>query len=279
MDTSKLALVVLVITAGLGIVIATALLVPPGIDWWQVYRPATWELLHLRNPYDLGGYHNPPWALLLLVPMALFPVNIGYGILVLVSITSIAYSAVKRGATPITFIALLLSPPILHSLLNGQTEWMPLLGFALPAQIGLFLVMVKPQMGSVVAIFWLVEAWRNGGVREVIRVFGPITIATLLSFVLFGFWPATFGRLTTLWWNASLWPASIPVGLALTVAAIRSRKIEYAMSASPCLSPYVLLHSWSGALAALIRSPWEMAAAVVGLWVLVLIRSGLLSAF
>ena len=41
------------------------------------------------------------------------------------------------------------------------------------------------------------------------------------------------------------------------------------MAASPCLSPYVLFHSWPGAVAAFLVLPGETLAAVVGLWVLV----------
>ena len=73
--------------------------------------------------------------------------------------------------------------------------------------------------------------------------------------------------------NASLWPMYIPVGLALIVSAIRQRKVEYAMPASPCLSPYVLFHSWSSAVIALAAHKIEMISAVIGLWVLVIIRA------
>lgn len=44
------------------------------------------------------------------------------------------------------------------------------------------------------------------------------------------------------------------------------------MAASPCLSPYVLLHAWSGALASVVSFTPEIIAAVVGLWILVFIR-------
>lgn len=66
---------------------------------------------------------------------------------------------------------------------------------------------------------------------------------------------------------------SIPVGLALVVASIRKRKMEYAMGAAPCLSPYVLFHSWSGALAAILSAQAETLIAVAGLWILVILRT------
>ncbi|MGH2524133.1 MAG: hypothetical protein ACRDH2_16625, partial [Anaerolineales bacterium] len=64
----------------------------------------------------------------------------------------------------------------------------------------------------------------------------------------------------------------IPVGLGLMVAAIRQQQIRYALPASPCLSPYVLFHSWSSAVVALVTRPAELMAVVIGLWLLVLIH-------
>jgi hypothetical protein len=147
------------------------------------------------------------------------------------------------------------------------------LGFSLPPQWGLFLVLTKPQVGWVVAFVWLVNAWRDGGLRQVAITFSPVTFAFVLNFLIFGIWTARYAVMPDLWWNASLWPMSIPVGIALTVAALRTHKIGFAMAAGPCLSPYVLLHSWVGALAAILRLPNETLAAVIGLWILVILRA------
>jgi hypothetical protein len=142
----------------------------------------------------------------------------------------------------------------------------------------LLFIVIKPQIAVAVVIFWLIEAWRTGGWREVVRVFWPLTALTLISFLIFGLWPLTMGINLEgwVWWNASFWPQSIPIGLALLVAAIRSRNVEYAMGASPALSPYVLLHAYSGAFAALLRHPAELVAAWLGLWIMVLIQAGIL---
>jgi len=58
----------------------------------------------------------------------------------------------------------------------------------------------------------------------------------------------------------------------LFITSIRRQKIEYAMAASPCLSPYVLFHSWVGVILAIVSSVPETIAAVIGLWILVAIR-------
>jgi hypothetical protein len=162
----------------------------------------------------------------------------------------------------------------MHSLLNANIDWMVIFGFTLPPQVGLFFISVKPQMGSVVAVFWLCEAWRKGRAREVVRVFAPFTMVLLLSFVVFGFYPREWVTVEMdQWWNASLWPMSIPIGLTLAVAAIYRRRVQFAMAASPLLSPYVLFHAYSGALSALAGYTVEMVTAVIGLWILVLMRA------
>jgi hypothetical protein len=245
---------------------------PTAIDWHTAFRPAAWELLSGRSPYNIEGYFNAPWALLPLIPMALLPEHIGRSVLVLVSLIAYAYTAKQLGAKIYTIALLLLSPPVFHGLLHGNIDWLATLGFVLPPQIGLLFVVAKPQIGIAVVVYWLFDSWKTGGIKKTVQVFWPLTVLSLLSFLLFGFWPLRFEKELVLWWNASLWPALIPVGLGLLVAAIRKREIKYAFGASPCLSPYVLLHSWVGALLAIVGAFPEFLAAFVGLWVLVIIR-------
>jgi hypothetical protein len=272
-----LILVVLALVVG-----AMAVFLPPAVDWQNSIRPAVFELLAGRSPYhlDLGiqgswdpyAFFNAPWALLPLIPLALLPVAVGRALLVIITLLSFGYVAHRLGGKPLAIGLLLVSPPVMHELLVGNIDWLAVLGFILPPQIGLFFVSVKPQVGIGVAVFWLVEAWRKGGWREVVRVFWPITAALVLSMIIFGPWPLRFGTQTGVWWNASLWPMSIPVGLGLLAAALHKRKIEYSIAASPCLSPYLMMHSWVVALLAVTTSLPVTAAAVGGFWILIIIR-------
>jgi hypothetical protein len=249
---------------------------PYGIDWSKTIRPACLLLLQGKSPYEIiPNLGFPPWALAALIPLTVFSDPLGRAILFTIGLVCFLVSIMRMGAKPIVAGAFLLSPPVMHNLLNANLDWLPLIGFTLPPRIGLFFISVKPQMGSVVGLFWLIEAYRKGGVRQVIKDFLPFTLALFISFLLFGFWPIHYMDIqtTSQTWNASLWPASIPVGLALAVASIRMRDIRLAMGASPCLSPYVLLHAWSGALAALAKMPIEMLAAVAGLWILVILQA------
>ena len=255
------------------LILVAAPYLPPGVDWELAFRPAANELLALRSPYNVEGFFNPAWTLIPVLPLALLPVELGRAAFLMLSLAGYAYGAYRLGGRNLPWIAFLTSPIVLHGLLNANFDWIPLLGFSLPPQIGLFLVLTKPQVGWVVALFWLVEAWRDGRWRQVATTFLPVTIAFLLNDAIFGFWPARYAAMPDLWWNASFWPMSIPVGLTLIVTAIRTRKIGYALAAGPCLSPYVLFHSWVGPLAAILRFPLETLAAVVGLWILVILRA------
>lgn len=234
---------------------------PGAVDWTETFRPAALSAWRTGDPYT-NGFCNPPWAILPLMPLALLPETWGRGVLIVVSLLSFAYTARRLGASPLAMALILLSPPVILCLQFGNIDWLVLLGFVLPPPIALFFLAVKPQIGIVMALYHAVRAWQE---RKLIETVAPVTIALLLSFLVYGFWPARAAALPAQGWNTSLWPYLIPVGMALVVAGKR----EYAMAASPCLSPYVASHSWAGVLFALCNSVPELAAAVVGSWILV----------
>lgn len=254
----------LIAVAGSLIVVGAAYL-PPAVDWESAFRPATLALTRLESPYEDTGFYNPPWMLLFLLPFAA-SLEVGRAAILVLSIGVYAFVAVRMGAPPITMAAFLLSPPILHTLLHGNLEWLVLLGVLAPPRWGLFLVTIKPQMGNMVALFWTVEAWREGGWRRVVGLLWPVSLAYVISIMLFGPWPLRASTQTGLWWNASLVPYSIPVGIIAIIWAIWKRDIRGALIASPCLSPYVLLHAWSGALFALARNQRLAVLSVILLW-------------
>jgi hypothetical protein len=246
--------------------------VPSGVDWSTVFRPAAREMLYLRSPFNVEGFFNPPWTVIALIPFALLPEQVGRVLLIFVGLIAYAYIAYKLGGSKWAITAIVLSPPVLHNMLNGNIDWLALLGLAMPPQIGLLFIAIKPQIGAAIVIFWLVESWRAGGYRQVIKVFWPLALATILSLFLYGLWPLRARVEVDLWWNASLWPVSLPVGLALLVTSLRKRDIFYAIGASPCFSPYILFHSWIIAVYAIVCSTPETIAAVIGLWILIAIR-------
>lgn len=239
-----------------------------GIDWRETFYPAAHNALHGENPYSVPTFRNVPWTILLLSPFALFSEDTGGVLYFMASIAGYAWVAYRLKASPLAFTAFMFSSPVVYGLRMLNVDFLVLIGFTLPAPIGLFLVLIKPQMGIGMALYWLAEAWREGGMRSVARTFAPITISLAVSFLIFGNWIT--GRQSDLlgsFWNAGFWPWALPVGLVLTALSIRDRRMDYGMAASPFLSPYLAYHSWAGVFAALLRYDFQLVIAVIGMWI------------
>ncbi len=217
-----------------------------GSDWRHAYRPMLLAMLSGQSPYT-GLVFNPPWIFAGLLPFALLPPDIGTACLLAVSLVVFIIAVYRMGANPFQMIAFLLSPPVMFSLQGGNVDWLVLLGATLPIQSGMFLILAKPQSSAGLGLYWLWETWRKGQWREIGRVFAPVAIVTLISFVLYGNWitHSTILTGTGIFWNDSLFPASIPIGLIFLFFAFRQKKPHLALAAAPFLSPYVGLGSWS----------------------------------
>lgn len=258
-----------VVIAALALSVVATGLLPQAVDWQGAFSPATQALLQGDNPYQGYGVHNPPWALVALVPFAT-ATHAGRGALFVVGLVVYALVALRAEAKPLALGLWMTCPPLLHTLLHGNLEWLVFVGLLVPPRWGLFFVLVKPQVAGMLAVWWTVEAWRSGGWRAVVQLLWPVTLALLLSALWFGAWWRSSLGMRSQWWNASLWPWSIVPGLVLLALALWKREWRYALAASPMLSPYVLLHAWAGAVLATVHKPWLVAAVVALLWWLVL---------
>lgn len=246
----------------------------PGPDWHTFYE-ASHYLVRGQSPYLQKAFANPPWALIPALPIALLlPEQLGRAAWFVAGIAGFAAVAYRLGAKPLSFGLFLAAPTTTHNLLNGNIDWLPLLGFTLPPQIGLLLVVTKPQIGLGIAIYWMVEAYRNGGIRGFLRLVYPTALAYLFSFLLYGFWLTSYGVVyrTSVEWNASFWPYTIPLGIGLMAVGIVRRKADWTYGAGPCLSPYVLFHVWNALLISFLNRPWVLGSIVVALWILVVGR-------
>ncbi|MEW6084548.1 MAG: hypothetical protein AB1607_08135 [Chloroflexota bacterium] len=245
-----------------------------GIDWRETYYPAARAALEGRNPYlAVPTFRNVPWTLIPILPMALLSERASGALYFSFTLVLYAWTAIQLKASRTALIVFLLSPPVVYGMRMLNVDALVLMGFILPPQIGLFCILIKPQMGIAMIPFWFFEVWREGGWKSLARVFAPVTIAVILSFVIFG--PSFFGRSDDLLrspWNASLWPWAFPIGFALTVLSIRNRRKDQATAASPFLSPYLAYHSWVSVLAGLIHRDLELVLAVIGMWLVAAIR-------
>ncbi len=271
--------IIVLVVAALVLITAVVLLAPlltfsddAAVDWLNAQRPATLAVLHGQSPYSINEinetnayFFNPPWTVVPLLPIAILPPEISYAVFILAAVASYLYAAYKMGMSRWMIVLFILSPPVLMGLANANIDWLVVLGFVLPRQIGLFFISMKPQMSLMVGVYWLYIAYTDGGPKEVLRVFGPFIAVTLLSFLIFGPWPLFSLEVRTAdAANASLWPVSIPFGLVALAAAIKERKQEWAMVSSVLLTPYLVFHSYVGALLASGRSKVYFVVAVIG---------------
>jgi hypothetical protein len=271
---TQIVLVMFVVGLLLVEVFTVAKYFPGGIDWSTAYRPAIWRILNGQALYsdaiDPKFMGFTPWALIPLIPLALLPEEVGRVFLLLLTIAAFIFTAKRLGASMFTTILVVLSPMAIHSMLNGNLDWLATLGFVFPPGIGVFFISTKPQIGIAVGIYWLIESLRSEGLRATIKTFSPFLAMVIVSMLIWGFWPGYLDSQLNFSWNSSLWPYSIPFGLLFLGLAIQKRHQNYAMVASPLLSPYVLFHSWIGVLMATVTSTRATLIAFVAAWVIVI---------
>ncbi len=217
---------------------------PMGIDWVESFRPATLEFLAGHSPYSVTGFFNPPWTLIPFIPLALIPIKISNLILFDLGLASFVFILGKLKVRPLIALVFLFFPTTLMVLFTGNLEWLVMLGLVLPPQIGLFFILIKPQVGIAMAIYWLITTPKK------VKTFLPVVIAFLVSFAIYQDWILKLiirgnksGYYGT--FDISFFPYLVPLGLALLFVSIRKHKDSYAYMASPFLAPYIGAISYS----------------------------------
>ena len=238
-----------------------------GGDWSMAFKPAIQELFAGHDPYTVPGFLHPTWMLVLMAPFALLPMPFDVIAIVLVGAAAYVYALRRLGASWFVTTLFMLTPQLWWSLMLGNSEWLIALGFVLSPPIGLIFASVKPQACIGLAIFWAMEAWHKGGIREVIKVCAPVFVLTLLSFAFFGFWISKMSVNVDVPFNVTSFPFLLPIGLVLLDKAIKERKQGLSISASPFFAPYVNMSSLPLAAMGLLPHEAESIIAVVGLWV------------
>jgi hypothetical protein len=240
-----------------------------GADWIGAYVPAARALLAGINPYHfVPSFFNPVWILIPLIPLAVLPPFISMIIMAAIIMDIYIFIGLKLKAKPLAFAAFLLSPPVIFSFRQLNIDAFVLLGFILPAPIGLFFAILKPQIGIGMVIYWLIEAYRLGGIRRVAITFAPVTIALAVTFAMYGNWFAG-SNLIHAAWNWSIFPFGIPIGLALLAGSFYWKKKYLAASAGPFLAPYVALYSWYIALIGFFDNEILMILTVIIMWAVI----------
>jgi hypothetical protein len=265
---------IILLSIGLLIIVFIKLFpyVPDGKDWVDYFRPAIILMFSGKSPYDIP-FNYPPWALLPLAPLAILPAKVGSTILVIASPIVFSLIVYKLGAKPITVLFFVFSSPIIHSAFNINIDWLPALGLLMPPQFGLIFILIKPQSGIGLAVYWLFDAWQKDRFRGVFRVIWPVSLACLISFAIYGFWPLSAVKMTMEYAvhpyaNASIFPYGIPIGIIILFYTIRNKLPTLSVSSSPLFSPFVTMQSWSSFLLGLINYPAISISASILSWII-----------
>ena len=254
-------------------------------DWTQVYYPAARSFL---NPYfevtperELYFY-NPPWLAWILLPITVFPERVALALWMVLTILLTVWCVKKLDGGIFEVLLVLCSPAFVRLFIHAQIDIVVLLGFTIlvtSTQIytqgfGLLLMAIKPQVLSLgVLIHWL-----NLNRNDKVRILLPITAVTLISFLIYGFWPAELYDIRNLISrdpNVSIWPYGIPIGVILLGIAIKRKNVYWGALATFFFTPYLISHSLFAYTAVLFtRLPKKWSALIFAiLWVLALMAT------
>ncbi len=247
-----------------------------GVDW-HIFYYATQLFLHGGNPYTYGtGFgkvYEPFWTYLFLAPFAVVPFWIGRILMAVAGYLAYGISAIKMGAKNWQLVLFMFSSTVLGELYQGNITWLVLLGLWMPPQIGLFFILMKPQIGAGVALYWAYKAWVDGGWKQVARTFAPVTIAYGISFLLYGFW---IKELATMPRNPAgiMWfPWLVPSGIILLFFSLKNKNMKLAGIATPMLAPYATRENFNSSLLCLFEYPKLFIAAWIVLWIHTILRT------
>lgn len=243
-----------------------------GNDLHNIFEPAARLLFSGKSPYKVQYFTNPPWLLLFYLPFSFVPAPFDILFFFVTGIVGFSLVLYRLGAKPVTIAMFFICPQFLWSLIYGNCDWIATIGFILPPQVGLFFILLKPQLGLLLTCYWLFDSWNNGGFPELIRVFSPVILGFILTFVFFpDFLSSIFSYAHPYKGNLAYFPYLIPLAVVMFYRSIRYRKKGMAIAAGPFLSPYLGVNSLFVPALGLLPSQAETILAMISLdivWIL-----------
>lgn len=215
-----------------------------GTDWRNDIQPA------IRHggfaPWE-EGLPLPPWSVIALSPLGWLSARAATAAIGAISVVTIALLVRRFSAPDWITVPIMLSPSGFWLLINGQTEWLMLLGVLFSNGLDVMLLTLKPQVG-----LWVIPAHLRRAGHDWWKYLLPSCLLIAVSFVIWPLWPVHIADyrhvLLPADWNASLWPYSIPFGVVCSWRAWRTGDERWGLLASPFLFPYVNLPSYIGVL-------------------------------
>jgi hypothetical protein len=210
----------------------------PSYGDFKIYHAAA----QLINPYEVSGFLNPPWAMLLLRPFSVLPYKLAGALWITVSLCVIMYSAYLMKADKIGVLLTVFNPFMWFFITLGQLDAFVLLGFALMTSGNksikphdFLLMVIKPQVIGLAALMGIKKYSR----KELVLLCGT----GLLSFLVWGPWLV---RMFQNWGiglyhpiDMGIFPYGLPIGVVLLFLAWRYDSLAIAALSTYFFAPYV----------------------------------------
>ncbi len=234
---------------------------------FKIFYLAGQAALQGASPYSAAGFVSPLYLLIYSAPLALLSYPAAYRVNAFLCAFAllVVFDRLTRGNT-INLLILCAAPWLLFVTWCGNIEWLVMLGLFVNPILGVFLLMLKPQLGGLAALLLLWRIWRTSR-RSAVLCAAVLAAIYAVSFAVGMRWGATLSG----WWNTAVFPLTAIIALPIVIYAVHQRRASVALAIGPALAPYVSLQSWvvlsawlaqrRGALVAFAALSWLLIAA------------------
>lgn len=208
-------------------------------------------LLAGQSPYTVPGFFSPLHFLLYAGPIALLPYNLAYHLNAFLSalVFLLIFWRLARGSIA-DLLIMCAAPWLLFVTWYGNNDWLVMLGLFVNPIAGVFLLMLKPQIGIFPALLLLLQLPR--------RVAAGVVVALVLIFGASFAVGMRWGGAVASDWNTAFFPVTAVLAIPIVLYALRRRRSDVALSVAPALPPYVSPHSWCVMVIWLSRYRWSL---------------------
>lgn len=219
------------------------------------------------SPYDVGIYfYSPLWLAWSLLPVSFLPDLIYVRLLAFLMALCGGLVVLRLSRDRFVILVALLCPYLWLSAIFGNIENAVLLATVLPFPIGIWILVLKPQMSIGLIAH---RSWQALRYRRLIHLASIMLCAVLLAVSI----AAGMLRHSPMdqQWYSVFWPYGIPIGIVMLLIGLRRDDWRWSFAASMFFAPYIEALSYLCLLPLAMSRRWSAAAFVALSWLIVLL--------